>query len=189
MREETRAAAPEEAGRTHSGHRAAAFLARDRDGVTAADPASPEWRRALESGGILRLEAASGGPAGVPGTEAVSGGVKGASEPDAFSGLADPGGGPTDLHCGMAGEVWDMLARLYELYEFSDSVCVLSRRAQCGSLLSYVENGLLTWEEMAAALRGPGASARNAADDDTPYPRAAEGGPAEQRAADRDSTI
>ena len=49
------------------------------------------------------------------------------------------------------GQMEEIL-EIYRMYEFSDKVTVVSRFRQHGSLFHYVENGILTPEEMVDAI-------------------------------------
>ena len=42
----------------------------------------------------------------------------------------------------------DEVIEMYQTYDFSNKVSVISESNQCGSILNYVKNGILTEEEM-----------------------------------------
>ncbi len=48
----------------------------------------------------------------------------------------------------LPAEKYNELIELYHTYEFSDRFRVIGRNNQCGSLMNYVDNGLLTEQEM-----------------------------------------
>lgn len=52
----------------------------------------------------------------------------------------------------VAEEEAEGILRLYHLYEFSNRIAIVARGQAFGSLLDYVATGLLTREEMAAAI-------------------------------------